>query len=81
LYQGRNGVGHQSKAELETPTPVANRVTPSKDGSGSNSDAAPVELYECWIIRPAASYKSPYDAYEIRHFFSRLNPELSQEIG
>ncbi|KAM0913692.1 hypothetical protein ACQ4PT_011980 [Festuca glaucescens] len=37
-------VGHQSEAELQTPTPVANRVTPSKDASGSNSDAAPVEL-------------------------------------
>ncbi|KAM0913693.1 hypothetical protein ACQ4PT_011980 [Festuca glaucescens] len=38
-------VGHQSEAELQTPTPVANRVTPSKDASGSNSDAAPVELF------------------------------------
>ncbi|KAM0906862.1 hypothetical protein ACQ4PT_016499 [Festuca glaucescens] len=54
------GVGHQSEAELQTPTPVANRVTRSKDASGSNSDAAPVELCERRIIRPAACYKSPY---------------------
>ncbi|KAM0889707.1 hypothetical protein ACQ4PT_027521 [Festuca glaucescens] len=54
------GVGHQSEAELQTPTHVANRVTPSNDASGSNSDAAPVELIERRIIRPAACYKSPY---------------------
>jgi hypothetical protein len=49
------GAGHQSEAELQTPTPVGNKVTPSMDGSGSNSNAAPGR-----IIRPAACYKSPY---------------------
>ncbi|KAM0842961.1 hypothetical protein ACQ4PT_058019 [Festuca glaucescens] len=64
------GVGHQSEAELQTPTPVAHRVTPSKDASGSNSDAAPVELCERRIIRPAACYKSPYIDFSSKNTYA-----------
>ncbi|KAM0908670.1 hypothetical protein ACQ4PT_015315 [Festuca glaucescens] len=64
------GVGHQSEAELQTPSPVANRVTPSKDASGSNSDAAPVELCERRIIRTAACYKSPYIDFSSKNTYA-----------
>ncbi|KAM0826690.1 hypothetical protein ACQ4PT_068708 [Festuca glaucescens] len=64
------GVGHQSEAELQTPTPVANRVTHSKDASGSNSDAAPIELCERRIIRPAACYKSPYIDFSSKNTYA-----------
>jgi hypothetical protein len=59
------GAGHQSEAELQTPTPVGNKVTPSMDGSGSNSNAAPGR-----IIRPAACYKSPYIDFSSKNTYA-----------
>jgi hypothetical protein len=59
------GAGHQSEAELQTPTPVGNKVTPSMDGSGSNSNAAPGR-----IIRPAACYKSPYIDFSSKNSYA-----------
>jgi hypothetical protein len=59
------GAGHQSEAELQTPTPVGNKVTPSMDGSGSNSNAPPGR-----IIRPAACYKSPYIDFSSKNTYA-----------